>query len=721
MASSSDPMGPGNGMPQTTNGRSRSRARNASRGREGKRPDMLNRGRSKAPQTRSWANVASLSAKGYELDFAPPVSVGKKSVVQLSDNARCAGDPKWNNCLVGYYVGKNVPFRITETALKHTWGSHLSEVLANDDGFYFFIIPDNEFRRKVLDEGHITVARVPLVLKQWHKDMELKKELQSTVPVWIRLKDIPFAYWSSPGISEIASAVGKPLYVDSLTEKMKRLSFARVCVEISAKLERYEEVEVWVDEKVFSVQVLYEWRPNSCMKCCAFGHNCLAKEIPKQTPVSVEPPSGAAKSTVPPGNEELDQLMGWKQVLNRKKNHQRGQKVDSTPPISALKANAAAELVSSSSVVDAQNEQIMMEAANAGPSMALVVQNTDSTLIPSSEEDVSAVSSSSEEEEDLVPAVQSQDPHDTPSSQQEAHISAVATPSKDGQKGSSMDTPSIASRKGTNRRKPPRRALGDPVRQAEIRNFVRSNNLCCVGIVETKVSAAAFNSVTSVLLPGWSWVNNYNYSHKGRIWVGWNPREVDFLVNASSVQAIHGRLLWLVSGKVLFLSVVYAEHRFVSRRPLWEDLIQTSVRDFNAIRDPSDRIGSSNAWIPAFDEFRDCLVQAGLDDLRYTGYRYTWATLSGINRKQRKIDRVLVNARWNSEVSFSEASFIAPGISDHTPMVIKVMPVPKSSKPFKFFNFWMTHSDFFRMVSEVWESPFHVTPMFTLCAKLRLL
>ncbi|KAL3749606.1 hypothetical protein ACJRO7_010700, partial [Eucalyptus globulus] len=196
-----------------------------------------------------------------------------------------------------------------------------------------------------------------------------------------------------------------------------------------------------------------------------------------------------------------------------------------------------------------------------------------------------------------------------------------------------------------------------------------SNNLCCVGIIENKISSAVFNSVSSVLLPGWCWVNNYNHSHKGRIWVGWNPREVDFLVNASSVQAIH-------------------------------------ASDFNAIRDPPNRIGSSNAWIPAFDEFRDCLTQAGLDDLRYTGYRYTRATSSGLNPKQRKIDRVLVNGRWNSEFSFSEASFIAPGISDHTPM---------------FFNFWMTHPEFSAMVSEAWHSPFHGSPMFTLCAKLRLL
>ncbi|XP_039158375.1 uncharacterized protein LOC120288459 [Eucalyptus grandis] len=175
-----------------------------------------------------------------------------------------------------------------------------------------------------------------------------------------------------------------------------------------------------------------------------------------------------------------------------------------------------------------------------------------------------------------------------------------------------------------------------------------SNNLCCVGIVETKISPVAFAPVSSAVLPGWSWANNYSHSHKGRIWVGWNPREVNFLINALSAQAIH-------------------------------------AGDFNAIRDPSDRIGGSNAWIPAFDEFRDCLVQAGLDDLHFTGYRFTWASSSGPNRKQRKIDRVLVNGCWNSEFSFSEASFLAlNGV-------------------------------------EVWDSPFHGSPVYILCAKLRLL
>ncbi|KAL3721613.1 hypothetical protein ACJRO7_034021, partial [Eucalyptus globulus] len=38
-----------------------------------------------------------------------------------------------------------------------------------------------------------------------------------------------------------------------------------------------------------------------------------------------------------------------------------------------------------------------------------------------------------------------------------------------------------------------------------------------------------------------------------------------------------------------------------------------------------------------------------------------------------------------------------------------------------FFNFWMTHPDYARMVVETWDSPFYGSPMFILYSKLRLL
>lgn len=183
-------------------------------------------------------------------------------------------------------------------------------------------MPDPDFRRKILDEGPMTVARVPMVFKQWHHSLVLKKELQSSVPVWIRLKNIPYPYWSAPGISEIASGVDRPLYVDPLTEQMRRLSFARVCVEISAKLERCDSMEVFIDDESFIVPIIYEWRPDSCPKGCTFGHNCVDRQgdapTAEGTRDPVANPVSAPRESPTPVAVGGDQL-GWKQVTHKKK------------------------------------------------------------------------------------------------------------------------------------------------------------------------------------------------------------------------------------------------------------------------------------------------------------------------------------------------------------------------------------------------------------------
>ncbi|KAF8030603.1 hypothetical protein BT93_E2900 [Corymbia citriodora subsp. variegata] len=175
------------------------------------------------------------------------------------------------------------------------------------------------------------------------------------------------------------------------------------------------------------------------------------------------------------------------------------------------------------------------------------------------------------------------------------------------------------------------RGLMNPVKQAEVRQLVRLNNICCIGLLETKVPVASFPNISSALLPGWIWVTNYEYSPRGRIWVGWNPVLVCFNTLTCSDQIIHGDVKMLNSGSTLLLSVIYGEHTFVARRPLWSKLVSLSsslkespwmvAGDFNAIRDSSDRMGSPDIWIPAFDDFKNCMDQAELFDLRYVGFR----------------------------------------------------------------------------------------------------
>ncbi|XP_058218657.1 uncharacterized protein LOC131329517 isoform X2 [Rhododendron vialii] len=91
-----------------------------------------------------------------------------------------------------------------------------------DDGAY----------RKILENGPWHFNGRLMVLQQWYPQMELAKVGLSKVPLWIQIFNIPLEYWNGPGLSYIASAVGKPLYANEVTEANQRLSFAWVCFEV---------------------------------------------------------------------------------------------------------------------------------------------------------------------------------------------------------------------------------------------------------------------------------------------------------------------------------------------------------------------------------------------------------------------------------------------------------------------------------------------------------
>lgn len=53
------------------------------------------------------------------------------------------------------------------------------------------------------------------------------KESVQSIPLWF---NIPDCYWTSEGLSRIASVIGEPLCADSLTSKLELLPIAKMCV-----------------------------------------------------------------------------------------------------------------------------------------------------------------------------------------------------------------------------------------------------------------------------------------------------------------------------------------------------------------------------------------------------------------------------------------------------------------------------------------------------------
>ncbi|KAL3749604.1 hypothetical protein ACJRO7_010698 [Eucalyptus globulus] len=687
-----------------------------------KRPSS--RGASTTATRRTWAAVASAANKGYDLEYVPPLLKSDKPVVHMDESDIQAADPKLYDCLVGYFIGKNLPFKVVEESLRRAWGPQLQEVLSNSRGVFLLRITDKDFRRKILEGSPITVAKIPLMLQQWQPGVELKKDLHMTVPVWIRLWNLPIAYWSAHSISKVVSTIGRPLYVDQRTERMSMFSFARVCVEITVQHPKCETIELITDGKVDIVEVEFEWKPPACLKCGIFGHSCK-----NDAPASVEPASVADASA--------EKANAGTPMVNAEVGANRGKGKEM-----ALQPAPVHDCVNLHNLQSESASADHTAARNGNRSVHIGESSSPQAAPPALSKKASHSSVPSEPAEAEDPEWnQVKRKNKKKKKKQTAQAADAEAPPKASDTTASFAlsplTEEVQALKPDYKayeddpREGQSKGILDPLRRAEVRRFVSVNKLCLIGLLETKVPEESFDYISASLIKGWSWIANYNCSPRGRIWVGWNPDIVSFCPISITDQAIHGSLNCILSGRRCSISTVYGEHTFVRRRPLWEDLQHYNeifqdvawlvVGDFNAIKDPSDRIGSSTNWIPYFDEFANCLNQTELTDLRFVGLRYSWTTSSGNLRKMRKIDRAMVNNKWNIDFSFSEATFLKPGISDHTPIVVRVVHPPRRRKPFKYFEFWEKHPDFKTIVHQVWSFPVRGVPMFQLVSKLKLL
>lgn len=78
-----------------------------------------------------------------------------------------------------------------------------------------------------------------------------------------------------------------------------------------------------------------------------------------------------------------------------------------------------------------------------------------------------------------------------------------------------------------------------------------------------------------------------------------------------------------------------------------------------------ERLGGDLSWYDADDELELVMRVTKLEDLRFFGEFFTWQD----EREQiimRKLDRVVINAKWIIDYASSEARFHPTVNSDHT-------------------------------------------------------
>lgn len=241
----------------------------------------------------------------FSLEKLPKQPQGSRLQIphEMIDDSACI----WTRCLVGFFPGARLPFTAVRSIVNRVWKQFgLEQVMTTTNGFMLFRFKEEEGLHTVVERGPWMFGGKSIILQQWHPHFLFDRNKITSLPVWIRLRGLPFPLWNRAGLSLAASMVGRPIACDEHTHFCTRLDYARICVEVEASHSYVHsfEMDTPLSEVPIRVEVEYEWRPTRCKDCQVFGHSCTS--IAKATPtVTSEPAIHTLVQTQPNLEEPL--------------------------------------------------------------------------------------------------------------------------------------------------------------------------------------------------------------------------------------------------------------------------------------------------------------------------------------------------------------------------------------------------------------------------------
>ncbi|KAK6796709.1 hypothetical protein RDI58_004410 [Solanum bulbocastanum] len=167
------------------------------------------------------------------LNYIPPVIVNGEKVVEILPNDVAQDNEKWATSIVVYVVGTTPSIGAMERFIMGQ-GIFTNKpiILYHIDGYFVVRFANEEERDMVLCSGSHHLLRRPIIMKPWVSEFNFKKEILTTIPLWVKLSNLPLYHWNSVVLSKIGSSLGKPLYANECTTQTSRISFDRILVKV---------------------------------------------------------------------------------------------------------------------------------------------------------------------------------------------------------------------------------------------------------------------------------------------------------------------------------------------------------------------------------------------------------------------------------------------------------------------------------------------------------
>ncbi|KAH1256677.1 putative ribonuclease H protein [Glycine max] len=252
-----------------------------------KSPETLIEEPKEVTNRKLWVDVLNNNrnlSNGVTMEFVAPKLINGEVEVEIEAEDNASELQFWENAMILYVLGGSLSMTMLKNYMVKMWNFvTLPDMLYHDDGYFLLRFKNREDRETVMMRGPYTIRNMPIILKEWTPDFNLSKDLERTMPIWVKLSQLPLCLWGLKSLNKIGSAISNPLMTDECTAQKLRVSYARILVEVDITQKLVEEITISdrTGGKIKQI-VEYEWKPEFCEKCQKAGHQCGKKKVVKK-------------------------------------------------------------------------------------------------------------------------------------------------------------------------------------------------------------------------------------------------------------------------------------------------------------------------------------------------------------------------------------------------------------------------------------------------------
>ncbi|KAI3923931.1 hypothetical protein MKW98_012720 [Papaver atlanticum] len=183
-----------------------------------------------------------------------------KLQIMCTDEEFEAGCREWKNSLVGFFVGDNVHFVLDINMVRKLWEVNGDvSVVSMDNGYFIFQFSYVEDKIRVLQSADLwQIQQRPMILREWDWKLKFNRiEEMESLPIWVKIYNLPLFLWTPSFLSKIGSGLGIPLFADQKTKNRERLAYAMLCVEVSAQKLLPESLDIMVKGMEYELKLEY--------------------------------------------------------------------------------------------------------------------------------------------------------------------------------------------------------------------------------------------------------------------------------------------------------------------------------------------------------------------------------------------------------------------------------------------------------------------------------